>query len=88
MRLSEYAQFDAVGLAELIAAKEISVKEVTELAVAAIESVNDRLNAVIEIFPDRVDGPLLNEVEKGALFGVPILNKDLSFDEAGRVQEM
>jgi amidase len=88
MRLSEYAQYDAVGLAELIATKQISVKEATELAVAGVECVNERLNAVIEIFPDRTDGPLRKEVEKGVLYGVPILNKDISFAEAGRVQEM
>ena len=45
--VDEYENFDAVGLATLIADKEVSALEVVESAIARIESRNSALNAVI-----------------------------------------
>ena len=45
--VDEYENFDAVGLATLIAGKEVSALEVVESAIARIESRNLALNAVI-----------------------------------------
>lgn len=88
MQLSEYASCDAVELAALIKKGEINAKEVTALACAGIDAANPKLNAVIEVFEDRRDGPDSGAERHGALYGVPILNKDLSFAEVGRRQEM
>ena len=88
MQLSEYASCDAVELASLIERGELTAKEVTALACAGIDAVNPQLNAVIEVFEDRRDGPVRGAGQAGPLFGVPILNKDLSFPEAGRRHEM
>lgn len=87
MDLLEYSGLDAVGIAELIAKGDVTAKEMAELACRGIEAVNPALNAVIEVFQDRLDGPDPAWSE-GPLFGVPMLNKDLSFAEAGRKQEM
>lgn len=88
MQLSEYASCDAVELASLIERGELTAKEVAGLACAGIDAVNPQLNAVVEVFEDRLDGPLRGAGQAGPLFGVPILNKDLSFPEAGRRHEM
>jgi len=88
MRLSEFATYDAVGLAELIARGEITPGEAARLAADGVTATNDRLNAVIELYDDRLDGPRDGDVAKGPLWGVPVLAKDLSFGEAGRLQEM
>jgi len=84
MRLSEYARFDAVGLAQLVANKEVSAKELAVLALDAIERVNDKLNAMAQVFPERAEA----RVEGGAFSGVPILNKDLGCEERGVLCEM
>lgn len=86
MRLSEYANLDAVELASLLEARETSAEELSAVAAAAIESVNPSLNAVIEVFEERVETPARDSAT--AYGGVPILNKDLSFAEAGKRQEM
>jgi hypothetical protein len=43
----EYAQFDGLGLAELVKKKEVSAAEICEEAISRIERVNPVLNAVI-----------------------------------------
>ena len=88
MRLSEYAALDGVGLAALIAHGEVSPKEVAALAAEAIATVNPPLNAVIELYSDRIDDAPSDAYRSKPLYGVPILNKDLSFAEAGRLHEM
>ena len=47
MTLSEYAALDAVGLADAIARRQLSVKEAALAAARAIDAVNPRLNAVV-----------------------------------------
>lgn len=85
MTLDEYTKLDATALAQCIRLGEITATEAAELSVRAIERVNMDLNAVIEVFEDRVEKTAAND---GLLAGVPILNKDLSFSDAGRLQEM
>ncbi|MBT4889320.1 MAG: amidase, partial [Rhodospirillales bacterium] len=88
MNLSEYAKYDATGLAELVSKNQISPKELADLAVKAIELVNPELNAVVEVYSDRAKQPYLDKLPKGRLHGVPILKKDLAFSEAGQLSEM
>ena len=40
MNLAEYASYDALGLAELVAKKQVSPKELAQTAVAAKEKVD------------------------------------------------
>jgi hypothetical protein len=54
--LSEYAAFDALGLAELVATKQVSPKELAKTAAQAIAATNPSVNAVVETYPDRIDG--------------------------------
>ena len=44
----EYLSFDAVGLAELIARREVSAPEVLEAALARMARVNPKLNAITQ----------------------------------------
>ena len=87
MRPSEYAGYDATGLAELVRRREITSLELALSAIDAIEKVNPRLNAVVEIFPDLIDRLRRQVPRTGVFAGVPILNKDLLAD-AGRKLEM
>lgn len=88
MNLHEYSSFDGIGLAELVSNGEVSPQELSSLAAEAIAVVNPRLNAVNEVYEDRIETPCDGNVPDGPLAGVPMLNKDLSFAEAGRRQEM
>ncbi|MGW0160235.1 amidase [Mycobacterium sp. NPDC003323] len=84
MRVDEYAGFDAVGLARLLADGQVGAAELAEVAAAAIDAVNPRINAVIETWqadPDVVSAA-------GPLAGVPFLVKDLGVALAGRRNEL
>ena len=84
MKLSEYASYDALGLADLVRRREVSAHELATAALGACEKVNPALNAVIAILPDwerqvagaRVEGPF---------GGVPFLIKDLVLHAEGVV---
>lgn len=66
---------DAVGVAEAIAAKKISVAEATEAAIARAEKVNGTLNAIVlKTYDDARHTENLND--KGLLYGVPAFIKD------------
>lgn len=84
MRLSEYVEYDATGLASLVKAGEIDSIELTRLAREANDEVNPRVNAVIEFY---ADAETIASVDTGLFNGVPFLRKDFGATEAGRLQE-
>jgi amidase len=84
VEISEYASFDAVGLAELIARGEVTPSEVADAAARAVEAVNPRINAVVETWPAE-DHPAPGSAP---LAGVPFLVKDLGVTMAGKRSEL
>ena len=87
MRIDEYCQYDAVGLASLVKTGDIDPVDLTRTAVAAIESVNPKLNAVIEIYDDRIEGLKDTDLQDGPFLGVPFLLKDVGQTQKGRKSE-
>ncbi|MDP6875103.1 MAG: amidase [Alphaproteobacteria bacterium] len=87
MKLEEYGNYDGLGLAGLVAKGEVTPAEVTACALEAIERLNPRINAVIEVFEDR-KAPAPQDLADGRFKGVPFLIKDLVIHEAGRLCEM
>src|SRR5437879_11711408 len=87
MYLAESASYDALGLADLVANKQVSPKELAQTAAAAIASINPSVNAVVETYPDRIDGLDEKTLGTGAFRGVPFLIKDFFGHEAGRTIE-
>ena len=75
MKLSEYASFDGLGLAELIRKGEVTSSELTTAAFEAIDAVNDKIFAVV----GRIDPPSADHrAHPSAPFhGVPFVIKDL-----------
>lgn len=55
MNLSAYARFDALGLAALVARREVSPRALAAAAAEAVAAVNPALNAVVELYPDRIE---------------------------------
>ncbi len=83
MKLEEYVRYDAVGLAELVRRREVSGRELSETALAAIAAVNPKINAVVETFPERA----ATATDEGPLGGVPFLRKDILIQEEGGLTE-
>jgi amidase len=76
MRFDEYRRYDALGLAQLVAKGEVSADELMATAMARLEEVNPKINAVTQTFAPRSGG-------KGPLAGVPFLLKDLGAQLSG-----
>jgi amidase len=87
MKLSEYASYDATGLAELVARKQVTPLELARTAAAAIAKVNKSVNAVVELYEDRIEGLQEAKLGAGPFRGVPMLIKDVFGHEAGRLIE-
>ncbi len=85
MKLAEYADYDGLGLADLIARGETTPREIGRCILAGIEVVNPKLNAVIEVYEDAV-AALEDKPGAGRFRGLPTLTKDFPI-EAGRPAE-
>ncbi len=84
LKLSEYARLDALGLAALVAKKEVTPKELAKTAARAIAAVNPQVHAVVETYADRIDGLDEATLGDGPFRGVPFLIKDVFGHEKGR----
>ena len=82
MEQSDYLEHDAVGLAGLIARREVSAAEVLEAAVGRLEAVNPAINAVIytDLAAARAEA---GQARAGPLAGVPFLVKDYAAHVGG-----
>jgi len=83
MRFSEYGKYDALGLAQAIAKKKVSAREVMEEAIARAESLNPKLNAIIFTAYDEARAAAKGKQGKGQFAGVPMLLKDMRANVAG-----
>lgn len=81
---SEYGDYDALGLAELIRQGGISAAELLDEAIERAEAVNPRLNAVIHPLHDYARQQVKkSSLPTGPFAGVPFLLKDLIAAFAG-----
>ncbi|MYW03964.1 amidase [Streptomyces sp. SID3343] len=84
MKITEYVSFDAVGLAELVAAGEVTPAELEAAAREATQAVNPQINAIVETWPaDDEPSP-----GSAPLAGVPFLIKDIAVAMAGKRMEL
>ena len=75
--LSQFSRYDALGLAELVRARQVTPKELVEDAIRRIEALNSKLNAVICKTYDRALQQCTSATAHDGLFmGVPFLVKD------------
>lgn len=72
-----YDGYDGLGLAALVRAGEVSPRELLEAAVARLEAVNPRLNAVVHDLTATAERAIAAGVPDGPFTGVPYLLKDL-----------
>lgn len=74
---AEYDQYDALGLAELVRAREVSAKELVVTAIERIEALNPQINAVVHRMYDEGLAAAESPTTEGPFGGVPFLLKDL-----------
>src|SRR5687767_8456499 len=80
--LADYTRYDGLGLAELVAKKEVEPKELVEAALSACEKVNPKVNAVIQT----LRAEAMADVGRGArgpFAGVPFMIKELILHAKG-----
>ncbi|MGH3349358.1 MAG: amidase [Nocardioides sp.] len=82
MRVDEYLTYDATGLAQLVAAKEVTAAEVLAAARERAEAVNPRINAIVADIPE-ADEQVADDGLSGPYAGVPFLLKDLAQEYRG-----
>jgi amidase len=81
---TDLARTDLVGQAELVRTGELSPLELVDAAIARIEAVNPRLNAVVTTLFDEARAEAASDrLPDGPLRGVPFLVKDLGAAMAG-----
>jgi amidase len=77
MAFTEYASYDGLGLAALVAKKKIKPIELLDEAIARAEALNPKLNAIVYKDYDRARAAAKGKPPKGAFTGVPFLLKDI-----------
>ncbi len=74
---AEYANYDALGLAALVAKKQISPGELLSAVRQRVEALNPKLNAFCHLFFDKAEAQIKQGLPSGPFRGVPFALKDL-----------
>jgi amidase len=74
---AEYERYDALGLAELIAEKQITPLELLDAVRQRIEAINPKINAFSQLFFDKAEASIQDGLSDGPFRGVPFALKDL-----------
>jgi amidase len=78
VNFQEYIKLDGTAIANLVNKKEVTAKEIIEIAIKRIEAVNPEVNAVIyQMFDEAKKVIDTNNILNKPFSGVPLLLKDL-----------
>lgn len=77
MTVAEYGRCDALDLAALVRAGEVSPAELLDEALARTARINPKINAVIHLMEGRARATIASGLPDGPFRGVPFLVKDL-----------
>ncbi|MEM8786202.1 MAG: amidase family protein, partial [Pseudomonadota bacterium] len=83
MGFETYAEYDGLGLAELVRRGEVSPEELVDAAIATIERHNPTLNAVVAIMRDHALDEIKQGLSPGPFKGVPFLVKEFGMHFKG-----
>jgi amidase len=77
MAITDYGSYDALGLAELVAQRDVKPSELLEEAINRAEAMNPKLNAIVYKDYDNARNMAKSDLPKGPFTGVPFLLKDI-----------
>ncbi|MBY8826250.1 amidase [Sphingomonas colocasiae] len=83
MTHDEYVAHDAMGLAKLVADRQVSTSELLDAALARTAAVNPEIHALNHLFENRARADIANGLPAGPFHGVPFVLKDLYMAYAG-----
>ena len=75
--LDNYSDYDAVGLAELVASGDVNAREILEAAISKADEINPVINAIVTPMFEQAR-EVADMKPQGPLAGVPFLIKDLN----------
>jgi amidase len=84
MAFTEYGDYDAIGLADLVRKKQVSAAELLDEAIARTARVDPQLNAVVVKHYDYAQAQIDQGLPDGPFTGVPFLLKDLEIIKGTR----
>jgi len=82
---AEYVDYDGIGLAKLIADKQISPLELLRAVRQRVEALNPKLNALCHLFFDKAEAQLKQCPQEAPFSGVQFVLKDLGQYLAGTI---
>ena len=77
MRFEEYASYDGLGLAALVARKKVSASELMDEAISRAEALNPKLNAIVFKVYECARKTAAGKQTQSSFAGVPFLIKDI-----------
>jgi amidase len=86
--LKDYTAHDGLGLAELVARREVTPDELGAAAFEAVAKVNPRINAVLHTIPKEAAAEIRAGLPRGPFTGVPFLIKEIVLHAKGVRCEM
>jgi amidase len=81
--LNDYSSYDGLGLAALVARKEVTAKELLDAALTGVAKVNPQLNAVLQTLPEMAASEIASRPPSGPFAGVPFVIKELVLHAKG-----
>ena len=82
---AEYDQYDGLGLAALVAKRQITPLELLNAVKRRLDAINPKLNATAQIFFDKAEAQIKHGLPAGPFKGVPFVLKDLGQQLAGTI---
>ncbi|MEK6303781.1 MAG: amidase [Acidobacteriota bacterium] len=82
---AEYDQYDGLGLAALVAKRQVTPMELLNAVRRRLEAVNPKLNATAQVFFDKAEAQIKVGLPAGPFRGVPFVLKDLGQQLAGTI---
>lgn len=80
---ADYDKYDGLGLAELIAKKQIAPLELLHAVRQRVEAINPKINALCHLFFEKAEAQIRQGIADGPFHGVPFVLKDLGQQLAG-----
>lgn len=81
--LTDYDRYDGLALAQLVRNRDVTAEELLETALARLEEVNPKINAVVLPMESQARAQIARGLSDGPFAGVPFLLKDLMSIFAG-----